>query len=176
MDEELKSVDGLLPIDIATSTGNLDVMDAMLSPTPLMPSPIGTSIAKRWEQGGKGNVFKGLDRLTHALSKERLAAALCAAARYGHTNCIARLVGAYRCSVVVVDGRGNTPLHLAIMNIKSRAVHMLKKYGVPQNVRNRDGWTALEMAVQRMEAEERGGEGAGGGRRMVEILQSPSLS
>jgi ankyrin repeat protein len=153
IDEELVSNDGLQPMDIATSTGNIDVMDAMLSPSPLKPSPVGAKRAQRWEQGGRSNVYKGLHRLTHDISKDRMRVALCAAARFGHPQCIERLVGYFRCSIQVTDSKGNTPLHLSVENNKFHAAKILKAYGVSLQAKNNRGETVYDIVKRKINAD-----------------------
>ena len=86
LDESLCSHDGLTPLEIATSTGDVDMMDCMLAEIPLRPSEVGTKRARRWEQGGKGR--GGLDRQTHQISLKKLLLALHAAARFGRVQCL----------------------------------------------------------------------------------------
>ena len=143
----LISNDGMTALDIATSTGNPDVMDAMLSPIPLRPSPVGTVKARRWEQDGKDGT-NGLNRemlLIHE-GKEKMQQALYAAARFGKVNLIHRLINQFKCKVNSIDKNGNTPLHIAVLNRKRKAAEMLKRRGVPMHVKNNLGYTVIEMA------------------------------
>ena len=180
IDEELLSNDGLRPIDVAASTGNIDVLDAMLSPTPLAPSPVGTKMAKRWEQGGKGNQYKGLHRLTHDISKQRLGRALLAAGKFGRLNCIERLIGYYRCAVNVVDANKNTPLHLAVQHNQYHAAKRLKRYGVPLQARNNQNQTVADVAALKIREEIiYGGKSVrlgSGAKKMLDLLQMPFAS
>ena len=159
----LISNDGMTALDIATSTGNPDVMDAMLSPIPLQPSPVGTVKARRWEQDGKDGT-NGLNRemlLIHE-GKEKMQQALYAAARFGKVNLIHRLINQFKCKVNSIDKNGNTPLHIAVLNRKRKAAEMLKRRGVPLHVKNNLGYTVIEMARH---LKDRG--------KMLDMLQRP---
>ena len=142
---------------------SLDVMDSMLSEIPLRPSPIGTKRARRWEQGGKGR--GGLDRSEHGISSERMTLALHAAARFGHVQCLDRLITKFKCPVNQVDEvTGDTSLHVAIRHKKRSAAELLRRRGVPINTRNSLGLTAIDLAKKLND------EG-----RMVKMLATPFL-
>ena len=150
IDEDRVSKEGLTPLDIATSTGNPDVMDAMLSPHPLKPSSVGTLKARRWEEGGKKEGLTRAMLLTSAKSHNQLQRALMAASKYGRTNLIARLITVFKCQVSnnVVDGNGNTPLHVAVLNRKWKSAELLKRKGFSVETLNRENKSPLMLAAE----------------------------
>jgi len=163
LDESLCSRDGLTPLEIATSTGDVDMMDCMLAEIPLRPSEVGTKRARRWEQGGKGR--GGLDRQTHQISLEKMLLALHTAARFGRVQCLDRLITKFKCPVNRVDKMtSETSLMIAIKYKKKSASELLKRRGVPLQIRNKKGLTAMEMAKELDD-----------GGRMVAMLSTPFL-
>ena len=46
------------------------------------------------------------------------------------------------------DNKGQTPLHLAVLEMNLSRIEMLARYGASLKIRNRDGFTPLECALK----------------------------
>ena len=147
-DRNFRSRDGMSALAVAVSTGDPDIMDALLSPTPLLPSPVGTPRARRWEHGGGATQYPGLAKVNHGIDPEHLREALFVAARFGKSSLIVRLVERYKVDVFLKDpdGTGNTCLHVAVMHRQHHALNTLKRRGVPVGAKNNAGMTAEALA------------------------------
>lgn len=147
-DRTFLSRDGLSALAVAVSTGDPDILDALLSPGPLICSPIGTVRARRWEKGGGRTEYKGLGKTNHGIASAHLREALFAAARFGKSALILKLIQYYKVDVTQrdPDGTGNTCLHVAVMHRQHHALDTLKRRGVPVRVENEAGMTAEALA------------------------------
>ena len=108
------------PLDQAALGGHTDVVRALITEFSCSPQMRG---------------FKGRTLLHHACQK-------------GHSSLFEVLLSEFGLSLLATDDDGNTPLHLAAKFSQPSAVEkLLFKHNAPLFVRNRAGWSPVDVAI-----------------------------
>lgn len=138
---QIKALEGLLGIcDAAMKTIQVILTPAATTPKPVEPKAVGRFTAET------DDLPPDLGKISPDILKNRANHVLLQAVSFnGNLDALRRAISDVE-DVNVVDGAGNTPLHMAVFTDKLDFVRELIKAGADMEIKNQDGKTALDIA------------------------------